>query len=331
MLTLGSLFDGFGGWQIAATRADIKPIWSSEIEKFPLAVTAKRFPDTEQLGDITKIDGSTITPVDIITMGSPCQNLSVAGNRKGLEGEQSNLFIHGIRIIREMQKATKGRYPRFVVWENVPGAFNSNKGLDFKTVLEKITEAEISMPRSGRWATVGMVRSGKCNVAWRILDAQYWGVAQRRKRIFLIADFTAIGRRADKILFESKGLQGDITPSEKKGEAVTEGAKASTYKTVTAYDMTHASDVIRPYKNNIIGTLQARMGTGGNQIPIINAHGFVRKLTPLECERLQGLPDDWTLIDDKSCSDSARYKAIGNGMAQPCADFVMKNIKKWSE
>lgn len=238
--------------------------------------------------------------------------------------------MHGIRIIREMQKATAGRCPRFVVWENVPGAFTSNKGLDFKTVLEEITEAEIPIPRSGKWATAGMVRSRKCDVVWRVFDAQYWGVAQRRKRIFLVADFATAGRCADKILFEWQGLYGDITQKREDGEMGTEGVKASTYKTVTAYDMTHASDVIRPYKNNIIGTLQARMGTGGNQIPIINAHGFVRKLTPLECERLQGLPDDWTLIDDKSCSDSARYKAIGNGMAQPCADFVMHNIKKWS-
>lgn len=111
MLTLGSLFDGIGSWQLAASRAGIKPIWSSEIERFPLAVTAKRFLSTEQLGDITKIDGELIAPVDIITMGSPCQNLSVAGNRKGLSGEQSILFMHGIRVIREMQRATAGRYP----------------------------------------------------------------------------------------------------------------------------------------------------------------------------------------------------------------------------
>ncbi len=330
MLTLGSLFDGLGGWQIAATRADIKPIWSSEIEKFPLAVTAKRFPDTEQLGDITKIDGSKITPVDIITMGSPCQNLSIAGNRKGLSGEQSSLFMHGIRIIREMQKATGGKYPRFVVWENVSGAFSSNKGLDFKTVLEEITEIEIPMPRSGKWATSGMVRSRKCTVTWRVLDAQYWGVPQRRKRIFLVADFTIFIRCADKILFESKGVYGDITQSKEKEKDAADGIEKDTCKTGTVYDMTHADEVIRPVKDGIVPTLNARMGTGGNQVPIIHTSGCVRKLTLLECERLQGLPDDWTLIEDKSCSDSARYKAIGNGMAQPCADFVMKNIKKWS-
>lgn len=240
MLTLGSLFDGIGGWQIAATRAGIKPIWSSEIEKFPLAATAKRFPSTEQLGNITKIDGSAITPVDIITMGSPCQNLSVAGNRKGLSGEQSSLFIHGIGIIREMQKATDGRYPRFVIWENVPGAFSSNKGLDFKTVLEQITETEISMPRSGRWTAAGMVRSRNCDVAWRVLDAQYWGVPQRRKRIFLVADFAAVKRCADEILFEQQGVQGDITQSAQAGKIVAAGAKTSTYKTGTmGFDHEH--------------------------------------------------------------------------------------------
>lgn len=137
MLTLGSLFDGIGGWQIAAARADITPIWSSEIEKFPLAVTAKRFPSTEQLGDITKIDGSKITPVDIITMGSPCQNLSVAGNRKGLKGEQSILFMHGIRIIREMRKATKGQYPRFVVWETYLERSVQIRGWTLKPCLKK--------------------------------------------------------------------------------------------------------------------------------------------------------------------------------------------------
>lgn len=285
----------------------------------------------EQLGDITKIDGSTITPVDIITMGSPCQNLSVAGNRKGLSGEQSSLFIHGIRIIREMQRATAGRYPRFVVWENVPGAFSSNKGLDFKTVLEQITETEIPMPRSGRWATAGMVRSGKCDVAWRVLDAQYWGVPQRRKRIFLVADFAAAGRCADKILFEWQSVYGDITQGKEKEKDAADGVETSTYKTSTVYDMTHADEVMRPVKDGIVPTLNARMGTGGNQVPIINTNNFIRKLTHLEVERLQGLPDNWTLIDDKSCSDTARYKAIGNGMAQPCADVVMKNIQKWSE
>ena len=125
-------------------------------------------------------------------------------------------------------------------------------------------------------------------------------------------------------------MYGDITQSKEKEKDATDEIEKDTCKTGTVYDMTHADEVIRPVKDGIVPTLNARMGTGGNQVPIIHTNGCVRKLTPLECERLQGLPDNWTLIEDKSYSDSARYKAIGNGMAQPCADFVMKNIKKWS-
>lgn len=180
-VTLGSLFDGIGGWPLAALHAGIRPVWSSEIEKFPLAVTKTRSPDMVQLGDRTKIDGAAIEPVDVVCMGSPCQDLSIAGRQEGLKGERSGLFYRAIELIRRMRSATGGRYPRFIVWENVPGAFSSNRGV-------------------------------------------------------------------------------------------------------------------------------------------------VRRLTSRECERLQGLPDDWTLIDDKSCSDSARYRAIGNGMAQPCADFIIRRI-----
>lgn len=144
--TLGSLFDGLGGWQIAAMRAGIQPIWSSEIEKFTCALTKVRFPDTEQLGDITKIDCGTIPPVDIVTMGSPCQDLSIAGKREGLHGERSGLFIRAVELIRAMRRASGGKKPRFIIWENVLGAFSSNRGLDFKTVLEEITEEDIPIP-----------------------------------------------------------------------------------------------------------------------------------------------------------------------------------------
>jgi len=209
MLTLGSLFDGIGGWQLAAVHAGVKPIWSSEVEKFPLALTKIRFPETEQLGDVTKIDGTKVVPVDIVCAGSPCQNLSVAGNREGLAGEQSGLFRESIRIIRQLRKSTGGG--RFFVWENVPGAFTSGseRGADFRAVLESIAETSIPMPKDGRWANAGMVQCPKCEIAWRVFDAQYWGVPQRRKRIFLVADFAATDRRAAKILFVSKGMSGD--------------------------------------------------------------------------------------------------------------------------
>ncbi len=331
-ITLGSLFDGIGGWQIAAIHAGIKPLWSSEIEKFPLAVTKIRFPGTEQLGDIKKIDGAKIKPVDIICAGSPCQNLSMAGNRKGLSGEQSGLFRESVRIVRQM--STMGGQPRFFVWENVPGAFSSNQGLDFRAVLEEIGQTKIPMPDGGKWATAGLVQCDKCEIAWRVFDAQYWGVPQRRKRIFLIADFAKTGRCAGEILFEPQSVRGDIAESgNERGRIV--GAfdrRIGVARKFQLYDMTHADEVLRIVKGGKCCTLNSRMGTGGNQVPLLyewtnkNFTKTVRRLTPLECERLQGLPDNWTLINDRSCSDSARYKAIGNGMAQPCADWILKRI-----
>jgi len=534
MLTLGSLFDGIGGWQLAAIHNDVKPIWSSEIEKFPLAVTRERFPDTIQLGDITKIDGAKIEPVDIICAGSPCQDLSIAGKQEGLSGKRSGLFYRAINLVRQMRVAT-GEYPKFFVWENVPGAFSSNKGMDFKAVLEEITESEIPVPRSGKWSTAGMVRSGKCDIAWRVLDAQYWGVPQRRKRVFLVADFRTEGRCTDKILFEPKGLPGNTSEGGAKREKATDRTRESVENTsvrpvnlqvatrykalgegtgfgigengepaytlqaehshgVAVYE-NHASDSRITKCDNVSPTIRGRCGTGGNNLPLVfepgvatrdgghiyqdgkaptlrsnpgdnfptvfaiegtgsrpSHHGIgysddgksftlntverhavavdvyngnitgdktcsvttasnisngtspkvaygigrdafnqgknakfdmsiseniqpsmvakgagavfcmghdersasfkenktdplvssdykqppiintleksIRRLTPLECERLQGLPDNFTLIDNRTCSDSARYKALGNGMAQPCADYVIQQIKE---
>lgn len=212
--TLGSLFDGLGGWQIAAVRAGIKPVWSSEIEKFPCILTKTRFPATEQLGDITQINGGAIPPVDIITMGSPCQDLSISGRRKGLAGKRSGLFLRAVEIIRQMHERYYELYPKIVIWENVPGAFSTNRGADFQAVLKSFTETHIPMPRGGRWASAGMVRSGKCNIAWRTLDAKFWGVPQRRRRIFLVVDYTK--GRTEEILFKPESVPGDIEQSQEK-------------------------------------------------------------------------------------------------------------------
>lgn len=189
MITLGSLFDGIGGWQLAAVKNGVKPLWSSEIDPFPASVTKEHFPDTIQLGDVTKINGAEIPPVDIICAGSPCQDLSIAGRREGLDGKRSGLFYHAMRIAREMRRKTNGVYPKFFVWENVLGAFTSNSRRDFKAVLEEIGQTHFPMPASGRWARAGMVRSKGCGIAWRTLDAQFWGVPQHRERIFLVAGF----------------------------------------------------------------------------------------------------------------------------------------------
>lgn len=144
MLTLGSLFDGAGTFPFAAQQCGVKSVWASEIESFPVEVTKKRFPEMKHLGDITKVNGAEIEPVDIVTFGSPCQDLSVAGKRAGLDGERSGLFMEAVRIIKEMRCKTNGRYPSIAIWENVPGAFSSNKGEDFRTVLEELCKIKRS-------------------------------------------------------------------------------------------------------------------------------------------------------------------------------------------
>lgn len=208
MITLGSLFDGIGGWQLAAVKNGVKPLWSSEIDPFPASVTKEHFPDTIQLGDVTKINGAEIPPVDIICAGSPCQDLSIAGKRAGLEGDRSNLFYQAMRIVREMRRKTNGVYPKFFVWENVTGSFSSNRGCDFQSVLEEIGSTDIPMPDSGRWARAGMVRSKECGIAWRTFDAQFWGVPQHRERIFLIAGFGKWGGHVQ-VLFNPESVRGN--------------------------------------------------------------------------------------------------------------------------
>ena len=462
-MTLGSLFDGIGGWLLAARHAGITPLWASEIEPFPCSVTAYHFPDVTKMGDITQIDPDEIEPVDIVCAGSPCQDLSIAGKRKGLDGERSGLFRTAVELVRRMRERTSGKYPRFFVWENVPGAFSSNKGMDFRAVLAEIGQTEIPIPPNGKWANAGVAELPECQIAWRVLDAQYWGVPQRRRRIFLVADFRVNGRSASEILFEPDGMRGHSASRERARERAAgrteRGTRASVMRGMVAagfigkaaptagnigytreiaptliaekeqhvaiYDMTHADEVMRPVQGGITQTLNARMGTGGNQVPVVHSYCIagntidrkienggngkgvlaetsytlntidrhavvkvygaksfseyekgqiatlraaggnygggsenialcvgngqadnarlqekagtlncmhdqqiiltsttVRRLTPTECERLQGLPDGYT----EGGSDTARYKALGNGMAQTCADYVIRRI-----
>lgn len=176
----------------------------------------------KHLGDITLIDGSKIEPVDVITFGSPCQDLSIAGKRAGLAGQRSGLFMEAVRIIKQMQEATNGEYPKYAVWENVPGAFSSNKGKDFLAVLEeliRIKEPTISLPEppKSKWSKAGEVSGSGWSLAWRTMDAQYWGVPQRRLRISLVLDLT--GQRAGEILFEPESLRGHFAPSITPGQA----------------------------------------------------------------------------------------------------------------
>lgn len=324
MKKIGSLFDGSGGFPLAGELCGLMPIWASEIEPYPIAVTRSRFPNMKHIGDVSKINGAEIEPVDVITFGSPCQDLSVAGKRAGLKHEdngdkettRSGLFMEAVRIIKEMRKATNGIYPRFALWENVPGAFSSNKGEDFRIVLEeliKVAEPQapsLPLPQEG-WPYADIYMGNKWSVAYRTLDAQYWGVPQRRRRIYLVADFR--GQRAGEILFKRKGLRGHFTEggtpwqrtatNAERGVgaddrcAATLSAQASgTEPTVCikAYSVeNHPADSrVNIDKSGKCQTLTSRMGTGGGNVPLL--------LTPASTYCLQGNVID--RADTASCN-----------------------------
>lgn len=376
----------------------------------------------KHLGDITKIHGDQIEPVDCITFGSPCQDLSIAGRRAGLAGERSGLFMEAVRIIKEMRRATHGSYPVVVIWENVPGAFSSNGGEDFRAVLEELARVEqpdVSIPRpssrGGRWSKAGAIAGNRWSLAWRQLDAQYWGVPQRRKRIALVVDFG--GQRAAEILFERTSLSGNSDESIKAWKEVAGLAtnclagngRNPAQPVVLESNQIHATVT----QTGICPTLPASMGMGGGYIPMItdrkvfdargngdgqiapmitgdhenritdytaiaierqtfNEQSFsgykesdkcstlkakagnigngsecliaekairwiVRRLTPVECERLQGFPDNYTNIGDWTDSkgkkhkyaDSPRYKALGNSIALPQWFWLVQKMRPY--
>ena len=262
-LTLGSLFSGSGGFELAGLLNGIEPVWASEIEPFPIMVTKKRFPNMKHFGDVSKINGGEIEPVDIITFGSPCQDLSLAGKRAGIEGSRSSLFFEAVRIIKEMRGKTNGQYPKWIVWENVTGAFSSNKGEDFKAVLEGILgikRAGVSVPRPEKWLHAGLIMGDTYSVAWRVLDAQFWGVPQRRKRIFLVGDLNGGG--AGKVLFESDGLFGNTAESGETWQRVARDPQSGVRATGIE---NHPNDSRVKLTGDTVQSLTSRMGTGGGQ------------------------------------------------------------------
>ena len=369
-------------------------------------------------GDVTQLHGGKLPPVDIVTFGSPCQGLSLAGQRRGLADERSGLFMEAIRIIDEMREATHDRYPRFALFENVPGALSSAGGRDFAAVLQSFTKTKIPMPYSGRWANAGMVRGGGVDLAWCVYDAQYFGTAQRRRRLFLVCDFA--GRSAGEILFVSKSLRGYFeaggTPRQglaafaesgpdTAGRAVDilndQGGASLTVErsglSPTLRSQTHVDlpvvaagfdlqqitsktnrSTLRPVQPTLCETGQPHvltMATGqanaevlADIAPTLNCNHeqpllvhpqiagtlcasgaglsrpagmgsetdfcitsyadlIVRRLTPLECERLQGFPDFWTEQGSgRNISDTSRYQMLGNSIAVPCVAYIMQGI-----
>lgn len=274
-MKLMSLFDGSGGFPLAASLCGIDPVYASEVEPYPIAVTKSRFPSMKHLGDVSMINGADIVPVDIITFGSPCQDMSVAGKRAGLkhtaagddETTRSGLFLEAIRIIKEMRLATNGIYPRFAVWENVPGAFSSNRGEDFRLVLEefiRISEPNAVMPAvpQAGWAYADCINGDGWSVAYRTFDAQYWGVPQRRRRIYLVADFR--GQRAGEILLKPEGLRRNSAQSGTHGQETARCAKNSVGTAIGGVDRYNQS-----FLPGLAQTLRA--SGGGDCIPTVLA------------------------------------------------------------
>ncbi len=346
-ITLGSLFDGIGGFPYAASFFGIRPLWASEIIPECVSVTKRHFPEMEHLGDITLLDGGKIPPVDIITFGSPCQGLSTAGLRLGLADERSGLFMEAIRIIYEMKEATNGEYPKFALWENVPGALSSVGGRDYQAVLKAFTKAKVPMPGSGCWANAGMVRSGGIDLAWCVYDSQYFGTAQQRRRVFLVADFR--GKSAGEILFVPKSLQESHRPGGIPGQrdAASAGRDADAASGGEMGGM--SEDTVSDNEVYCISAkcIGHREDYGGRSIGIKKGISYtlttrsrhavlaplpvghcVRRFTPLECERLQGFPDRWTESghDGQRFSDDRRCRMLGNSIAIPCAAYIMQGI-----
>ena len=284
-MKLGSLFDGSGGFPLGGIIAGMTPVWSSEIEPFPIRVTEKRLPSVRHYGDVSKLNGADLEPVDVITFGSPCQDMSLAGKRAGLDGARSGLFFQAVRIIKEM-RAKYGR-PRFAVWENVRGALSSAGGEDFRRVLEELCRVKddaADVPRPKKWQSAGLIWGNGYSVAWRVLDAQYWGVPQRRKRIYLVADFD--GDSAGKILFDSEGVSGHSEKMQAARKDFARCAQGGAGETVgvlndqggssacnqggmlVLFD-NHSQDSRYNGPLKLSPSLNTQLGTGGNNAPLV--------------------------------------------------------------
>lgn len=351
-MKLMSLFDGSGGFPLAASLCGIEPVYAAEVEPYPIAVTKNRFPKMKHLGDVSKVKGGEIEPVDIITFGSPCQDMSIAGKRAGLkhadigdeETTRSGLFLEAIRIIKEMREATNGGYPRYAVWENVPGAFSSNKGEDFRTVLDefiKIVEKDAVMPdvpKAG-WPYADCYSGNGWSLAYRVFDAQYWGVPQRRRRIYLVADFR--GQRAGEILLKPEGLRRISAQSGTQGQETARCAKNSVGTAIGGVDRYNQS-----FLPGLAQTLRAPGGgdctptvlapVGKEKTVAVPVHYIVRRLTPTECARLQGFPDLWGYLDKKESFTDEEYKfwiEVRNAYAKinnkAVKDYTKAQILTW--
>jgi DNA (cytosine-5)-methyltransferase 1 len=374
-LTHGSLFSGVGGFDLGADAAGIETLWQAEIDKKASSVLARHWPNATRYGDVKEVKGDKVKPVDIISFGSPCQDLSIAGKGAGLQGSRSGLFFEAVRVIKEMRDATQNQYPQIAIWENVRGALSSNEGKDFHAAIQALAQL------------------GAVDISYRLVNACHFGVPQRRVRVFVVADFG--GERAGQILAkptrllwhpsksrepeqeatgevegstgssewqQSKQISAAVTQHLSSGADdnfaqgghlafrmrgfgdYTDGSIASTTK---AGDYKDATDLVVETSTLALTERAGKPGGGKGLLltkemsPTLRAGGTqniaepveqteyrVRRLTPVECERLMGWPDNHTKYDKdgNELTDSARYKMCGNGIAAPVAQWLCENI-----
>lgn len=322
-----SVCSGIEAASVAWAPLGFSPVAFAEVEPFPCAVLARHYPDVPNLGDMTMIDGSSLRGrVHVLVGGTPCQSFSVAGLRRGLDDERGNLALEFARLADECN-------PAFIVWENVPGVL-SDRGNAFGCLLAALAgENAPLLPPGGRWTDSGYVLGPGRTIAWRILDAQYFGLAQRRRRVFLVA-CPCGGADPRKVLFEFGGLRRDTPPSREKGQDITQ-ALARSLGTGGPDDNRAQGGFYVPQIVEQAMSCKWSKGTSGpagdehhNLIAGPGALAKVRRLTPTECERLMGFPDGYTNIfyHGKPAADAPRYRALGNSMAVPVMRWIGKRI-----
>jgi DNA (cytosine-5)-methyltransferase 1 len=381
-LTYGSVCSGIEAATVAWHPLGWRPAFFSEIEAFPRAVLQHHYPETPLHGDFTTIGADEYGAIDLLVGGTPCQSFSIAGLRGGLADDRGNLSLEYIRLAR--RKRT-----RWLVWENVPGVFSSNGGRDFQCFLSGLVGWLVPIPAGG-WQNSGIIAPGPSDssygVAWGVLDAQHFGVPQRRRRIILVGHL-GDWRRAAAVLFERHSLQGNPPPRRETGQGTAASASigfeecrwpADVAPTLNAHfgdkmglenqhalngaghfvahslrgegfdaseDGTGRGTPLVPVKTGFQGDslvtsqmawpcLSAQGGNNGGgpgAIYVNPAQSAVRRLTPRECERLQGFPDDYTAIPWRGkpadeCPDGPRYKTLGNSMARPVMRWIGERI-----
>ena len=328
-----SLFSGIEACSVAWAPLGWECVAVAEIEPWPSRALAHHYPDVPNLGDVTKVTEEQIAMlgrIDVVVFGSPCQDLSVAGKRKGLDGARSGLFFTAMQIVGWARQWCDCR---FALWENVPGAFSSNKGRDFAAVVDAMAGLEgTGVPPKG-WGTEGCALGSEAMVEWSTLDAQWFGVAQRRRRVFALADF-GDWRNRPPILLEPESVRGDTAPRREAGEDITHSVApclTSSGRGVERTGDTRGQDpviavlrrpVLSASTGDVHATLDSNNGPRRHNGALVGMR--VRRLTPVECEKLQGFEPGYTAIP--KAKDGPRYKALGNSMAVPVMRWIGRSI-----